>query len=62
MENLDFNRLAGSPEMLALFLGAVTRYGVPEESISLMVGLPIATMTVKDVSQTQAGSAAISTS
>jgi hypothetical protein len=42
VENLDFDRLSGSPEMLALFLGAVSRYGVPAEPVSLMVGLPVA--------------------
>ena len=54
MENLDFDRLAGSPEMLALFLGILTHYAVPKESIALMVGLPIATMTGEDAGQTQA--------
>ena len=41
VENLDFDRLNGSPEMLALFLGAMTHYGVPEEPISLIAGLPV---------------------
>lgn len=41
VENLDFDRLTGSPEMMALFLGAVTHYGIPERPTSLIVGLPI---------------------
>jgi len=44
VENLDFDRLNGSPEMLALFLGAMSRYRVPPEPITLIVGLPIATL------------------
>ena len=41
VENLDFDRLTGSPEMLALFLGAMTRYDSPKEPVPLIVGLPI---------------------
>jgi len=44
VENLDFDRLTGAPEMLALFYGAVTRYGVPEAPITLIVGLPVASL------------------
>ena len=41
VENLDFDRLNGSPEMMALWYGALTQYGLPHEPISLLVGLPI---------------------
>ena len=44
IENLDYDRLAGSPEMMALVLGAVTQYGVPDQPVDLIVGLPIATL------------------
>ena len=44
VENLDFDRLAGSPEMLALFLGAMAQYGVASEPVNLVVGLPIASL------------------
>jgi hypothetical protein len=53
VENLDFDRLNGSPEMLALFLGAMTRYGVTDESITLIVGLPIATLMGETAQHTQ---------
>ena len=43
VENLDFDRLSGSPEILALFLGALTRYGVPEVT-GVIVGLPVASL------------------
>jgi len=41
VENLDFGRLTGSPEMMALLYGALTRYGSLEGDVSLIVGLPI---------------------
>ena len=41
VENLDFGRLTGSPEMMALLYGALTRYGSLEANVSLIVGLPI---------------------
>lgn len=41
VENLDFGRLTGSPEMMALLYGALTRYGSLEGEVSLIVGLPI---------------------
>ena len=50
VENLDFGRLSGSPEMLALFLGAVSRYGMPSEPLDLIVGLPITTLTGENAS------------
>ena len=53
VENLDFDRLTGSPELLALFLGAMTCYGVPEEPLMLMVGLPIATLMGAEAKETQ---------
>ena len=53
VENLDFDRLNGSPEMLALFLGAFSRYGVPDGPIELIVGLPIATLIGDAAKETQ---------
>jgi len=48
IENLDFDRLIGSPEMRALVYGAWSRYiqehGVFDAPLSLMVGLPLQTM------------------
>lgn len=48
IENLDFDRLFGSPEMRALVYGALTRYMEPhgtfDAPLSIMVGLPLQTM------------------
>lgn len=48
IENLDFQRLFGSPEMRALIYGSLTRYvesfGEFGGSLSIMVGLPLQTM------------------
>lgn len=48
IENLDFQRLFGSPEMRALIYGSFTRYiesfGAFDGSLSIMVGLPLQTM------------------
>jgi len=44
VENLDFDRLTGSPEILALFYGALTQYDLPSGGFGLIVGLPIASM------------------
>jgi hypothetical protein len=48
IENLDFDRLIGSPEMRALVYGAWSRYmqehGTFEAPLSVMVGLPLQTM------------------
>jgi hypothetical protein len=48
VENLDFDRLTGSPEMLALFYGSLTRYqqqhGAIKQPIVMMGGLPLQTM------------------
>ena len=53
VENLDFDRLNGSTEMLALFLGAISRYGVTTEPVTLIVGLPIATLMGENAQHTQ---------
>ena len=53
VENLDFDRLGGSPEMLSLFLGAVSRYGLSPEAIDLIVGLPIITLMGENAANTQ---------
>ena len=53
VENLDFDRLNGSPEMLALFLGALSCYGLPEEPLDLIVGLPVATLMGETAAATQ---------
>ncbi|MCP4536645.1 MAG: ParM/StbA family protein [Chloroflexi bacterium] len=52
VENLDFERLNGSPEMLALFLGAMTRYET-NGAINLIVGLPIAALSGDDAAATR---------
>jgi hypothetical protein len=44
VENLDLDRLAGSPELMALLYGAVTRFAVPADPVTLIVGLPIRTL------------------
>ncbi|KPL23926.1 MAG: hypothetical protein AMJ93_03610, partial [Anaerolineae bacterium SM23_84] len=53
VENLDFDRLAGAPEMLALFLGALTRCGMPSSPVTVIVGLPIATLMGDEASATK---------
>ena len=53
VENLDFDRLTGAPEMLALFLGALVRYGLPEEPLDLIIGLPIASLMGDEAKGTQ---------
>ena len=53
VENLDFDRLTGSPEMMALWYGALTKYRVPDDSIELIVGLPIHVLTGSDAETTQ---------
>ena len=49
VENLDYDRLSGSPEMVALFYGSLTRYiqlvGPLAAPLSLTVGLPLEVMT-----------------
>ena len=50
VESLDFNRLTGTPEMRALWYGAMTayqkKYGLFDKPLSLMVGLPLQMMQV----------------
>ena len=53
VENLDFDRLAGSPEMTALWYGAFSRYGPPDGPIDLMVGLPIHVLMGDEAKATQ---------
>ena len=55
VENMDFERLTGSPEMMALFLGAISRYGVPAEPVTLIVGLPISSLMGDEAKATQDG-------
>jgi Actin like proteins N terminal domain len=49
VENLDYDRLTGAPEMNALFYAALTRYmqehGPVTNIAAIMVGLPLETMT-----------------
>jgi Actin like proteins N terminal domain len=49
VENLDYDRLTGAPEMNALFYAALTRYmqqhGAVKNIAAIMVGLPLETMT-----------------
>ncbi|MCP4542291.1 MAG: ParM/StbA family protein [Chloroflexi bacterium] len=52
VENLDFERLNGSPEMLALFLGSMARYET-NGAVDLIVGLPIAALTGDDATATR---------
>lgn len=48
VENIDFDRLTGTPEMLALWYGALTRYqqqfGKFEHPLALVIGLPFQMM------------------
>ncbi len=53
IENLDFDRLTGSPELIALFYGALSRYEMASESITLIVGLPIHTLMGDEAKATQ---------
>jgi hypothetical protein len=52
VENLDYDRLTGSPEMRALLYGALTAYhkahGLPESVELLAVGLPLETLSGED--------------
>lgn len=54
VENLDFERLTGSPEMRALFYGTLSRLFVDEvpAELTLLVGLPIAAMTGEQAPET----------
>jgi len=45
VENLDYDRLTGSPEMHALFYGALSQYpDLPKTLDAVMVGLPLETL------------------
>jgi hypothetical protein len=44
VENLDFDRLTGSPEILALLYGALSRYDLPLDTFGMIVGLPVASL------------------
>lgn len=51
VENLDFDRLTGSPEMQALFYGALSKYGTDPSPFDLIVGLPIASLAGESTTQ-----------
>jgi hypothetical protein len=57
VENLDFDKLTGAPEMRALVYGALAayqaQYGPFDGPISLMVGLPLQMMTGEDAREYQ---------
>ena len=53
VENLDLDRLTGAPELMALFYGALSQYGLSEAPVHLIVGLPIHVLIGPDVQATQ---------
>jgi hypothetical protein len=59
VENLDFDRLTGAPEMRVLLYAALAQYqdehGPFDESLSLMVGLPLQMMTGESAKDYQKG-------
>jgi hypothetical protein len=59
VENLDFDRLTGAPEMRVLLYAALAQYqdehGPFDESLSLMVGLPLQMMTGESAKDFQKG-------
>ena len=59
VENLDFDRLTGAPEMRVLLYAALARYqdehGPFDESLSLMAGLPLQMMTGDSAKEYQKG-------
>ena len=59
VENLDFERLTGAPEMRALLYGSLAQYqklySVFDRPLSLMVGLPLQMMMGADAKTYQAG-------
>jgi hypothetical protein len=61
VENLDHDRFAGSPEMRALVLGALTQYfqrnGSPVGPLAVTVGLPLQALTGADQEAAGAGAA-----
>jgi hypothetical protein len=52
VENLDPERLTGSPELQALLYGAMFKANLPQEPITLMVGLPVDALTGTDAKRT----------
>jgi hypothetical protein len=58
VENLDYDRLTGSPEMRALLYGALTAfekaYGLPERIETAAVGLPIETLSGEEAQRNAA--------
>jgi hypothetical protein len=59
VENLDFDRLTGAPEMKVLLYAALAQYqdehGPFDEALSLMVGLPLQMMTGESAKDYQRG-------
>lgn len=59
VENLDFDRLTGAPEMRVLLYAALAQYqdehGPFDEALSLMVGLPLQMMTGESAKEYQKG-------
>jgi len=59
VENLDFERLTGAPEMRALFYGSLAQYqvmhGNKDAPISLMIGLPLQMMGGERAKEYQSG-------
>jgi hypothetical protein len=53
VENLDVERLTGSPEMMALWYGSLSRYDLFDEAVDLIVGLPIHVLTGEDARSLQ---------
>ncbi|MGI6377379.1 MAG: hypothetical protein ACOX3S_15510 [Anaerolineae bacterium] len=53
VENLDMDRLSNSPETMALFYGAVSRYGLPADPVTVVIGLPIATLIAPEAQGTK---------
>lgn len=45
VENLDFDRFLGTPEMKALLYGAFTLFGCAEQALDLVVGMPLEFLT-----------------
>jgi hypothetical protein len=54
VENMDFQRLTGTPELMALWYGALTRYGLPDGPLELYIGLPIDVLMGEDAPTIQA--------
>ena len=53
VESLDFDRLTGSPEMMALWYGALSHLPLPTGPLDLIVGLPIHVLMGEDAGITQ---------